>query len=102
MSLQKASALLLAGLLPACLAACRRYGSHYVDDEMSNSTTGEVIVHKMGGGIDIANAPHGATLSTMGGPIHVGNVASFAHIKTMGGGIDIDHATGSVDATTMG
>lgn len=105
MKLHKGCALLLAGALPALLAGCRGYGSHFIDDGMSNSATGasgEVVINKMGGGIDVANAPHGAMLNTMGGGIHVGNVASFATIKTLGGGIDIDHATGSVDATTMG
>jgi DUF4097 and DUF4098 domain-containing protein YvlB len=105
MNLRMGCALLLAGVLPAVLAGCRGHDWHYMDSGMSNSSTGasgEVVINKMGGGIDVANAPHGATLSTMGGGIHVGNVASFARVKTMGGGIDIDHATGSVDATTMG
>jgi DUF4097 and DUF4098 domain-containing protein YvlB len=56
----------------------------------------------MGGGIDVREAPHGASLSTMGGDIHLGDVASFAKISTMGGMITIDHAKGSVDASTMG
>ncbi|MGA9586490.1 MAG: hypothetical protein WBQ95_14245 [Terracidiphilus sp.] len=105
MKLRKGCALLLVSVLPALLAGCRGYGSRFIDDGMSNSATGasgEVVINKMGGGIDVANAPHGATLSTMGGGIHVGNVASFARIKTMGGGVDVDHATGPVDATTMG
>jgi DUF4097 and DUF4098 domain-containing protein YvlB len=105
MNLRKGWPLLLVGALPAVLAGCRGHISHFMDDGMSNNSTGasgEVFIAKMGGGIDVANAPHGASLSTMGGGIHVGNVASFARIKTMGGGIDIDHATGSVDATTMG
>jgi DUF4097 and DUF4098 domain-containing protein YvlB len=91
--------------MPAVLAGCHGHGSHFFNDGMSNSSTGasgEVIISKMGGGIDVDNAPHGATLSTMGGGIHVGHVGSFAKIKTMGGGIEVDHATGSVDATTMG
>lgn len=105
MNLRKGSALLLLGALPALLAGCRDYDSRNGDGGMSNSTTGasgEVTINKMGGGIDLANAPHGATLNTMGGGIHVGNVASFATIKTMGGEIEVDHASGSVDATTMG
>lgn len=68
----------------------------------AGSDSGAVSISKMGGGIDVQNAPHGANLSTMGGDIHVGDVASFAKVKTMGGSITIDHATGSVDATTMG
>jgi DUF4097 and DUF4098 domain-containing protein YvlB len=105
MNLRKGCALLLVAALPVVLAGCHGYGSRFIDDGMSNSATGasgEVVITKMGGGIDVANAPHGATLNTMGGGIHVGNVASFARIKTMGGGIEVDHATGSVDATTMG
>ncbi len=105
MNLRKASLLLLLSSLPSMLAGCRGFASPFMDSGMSNSSTGasgEVVINRMGGGIDVANAPHGATLSTMGGGIHVGNVASFARVKTMGGGIDIDHATGSVDATTMG
>ena len=68
----------------------------------AGSDSGAVNISKMGGGIDVQNAPHGANLSTMGGDIHVGDVASFAKVKTMGGSITIDHATGAVDATTMG
>lgn len=105
MNLRKGCALLLVAALPAILAGCRGYASRYIDGGMSNSATGasgEVVINKMGGGIDVANAPHGATLNTMGGGIHVGNVALFAKIKTMGGGVEVDHATGSVDVTTMG
>jgi len=105
MSLRKGCALLLVSAMPAILTGCRGYGSHFADGGMSSSATGEsgeVVINKMGGGIDVANAPHGATLSTMGGGVHVGSVASFVKIKTMGGGIEVDHATGSVDATTMG
>ena len=105
MNLHQGSALLLVGLLPAVLAGCRDYDSRNNEGGMSSGTTGasgEVVVNKMGGGIDVDDAPHGATLSTMGGAIHVGRVASFAKVKTMGGGVAIDHATGPVDATTMG
>jgi DUF4097 and DUF4098 domain-containing protein YvlB len=105
MNLRKVCALLMAGAIPALLAGCRVYDSHDGDGGMSASTTGasgEITINKMGGGIDLANAPHGASLNTMGGGIHVGNVASFARIKTMGGEVEVDHATGSVDATTMG
>lgn len=105
MNLRRGCVWLLAAGLPALLAGCRGYGSHFIDSGTSNSSTdasGGVVISKMGGGIDVANAPHGATLSTMGGGVHVGNVASFVKIKTMGGGIEVDHATGSVDASTMG
>ena len=61
-----------------------------------------VSVHKMGGGIDVADAPDGAELSTMGGDIHIGRVGPFAKVKTMGGDITVEHAGGSIDASTMG
>jgi hypothetical protein len=105
MSFRNACGLLLVSALPAMLAGCKSYDSRNGDSGMSASATGasgEITINKMGGGIDVANAPHGATLNTMGGGIHVGNVGSFARIKTMGGEVEVDHATGSVDATTMG
>jgi DUF4097 and DUF4098 domain-containing protein YvlB len=105
MNLRKAFVLVLAGMLAAVLAGCRDYDSRNNEGGTSSSTTGSsgaVVISKMGGGINVDDAPHGATLSTMGGGIHVGRVGSFAKIKTMGGGIEIEQATGSVDATTMG
>ena len=62
----------------------------------------EVSVHKMGGDIDVANAPDGANLSTMGGGIRLGSAGPFAKLKTMGGDISVGHVSGSVDASTMG
>jgi len=104
MKLSNGFALLLAAAIPTLLAGCRNYDSGHEDGMSSESTgsSGEISISKMGGGIDVANAPHGASLNTMGGGIHVGNVAAFANVKTMGGEVEIDHATGSVDATTMG
>ena len=104
MNLPHRSVLLLAGTLPVLLAGCRYYDSHHSNGMLASTTSasGEIAINRMGGGIDVENAPHGATLNTMGGGVHVGNVASFARIKTMGGGVEVDHATGSVDATTMG
>lgn len=102
MKLRKPCTLLLTGLLTFAFAGCRL--SSY-DDESTNASSGgsgEVRIAKMGGGIDVASAPHGANLSTMGGNIHVGNVAESATVKTMGGSIDIDQSTGPVDANTMG
>src|SRR5258708_3384285 len=70
---------------------------------LSTSARASVVsVHKMGGGIDVTDAPDGAELSTMGGDIHVGRVGPFAKLKTMGGDISVEHADGSVDASTMG
>jgi DUF4097 and DUF4098 domain-containing protein YvlB len=107
--MHKASTILLvliAGAISVGLPGCKY--SEGTDSANRSSTpdagsdSGAVSISKMGGGIDVQNAPHGANLSTMGGDIHVGDVASFAKVKTMGGSITIDHATGSVDATTMG
>ena len=102
MNLRKTCALLLASALPVIMAGCKSYESF--DDGVTSAKTdsGEVNITKMGGGIDVEDAPHGANLTTMGGGIHVRNVAVSAKVKTMGGGVDIDHASGPVDATTMG
>ena len=64
--------------------------------------TGRVSIHKMGGDIDVPNAPGGADLATMGGNIHIGNAGDSVSAKTMGGDIVIEHANGSVDVSTMG
>jgi len=103
MNLRKTCVLLLAGALPVVLAGCKSHHRYY-DDGITHvkAENGEVSIAKMGGGIDVEDAPQGATLTTMGGGIHLGNVAVFAKVKTMGGGIDIDRSTGTVDASTMG
>ncbi|MGD0631312.1 MAG: hypothetical protein ABR987_18445 [Terracidiphilus sp.] len=107
--MHKASALfmvLVAGTISAGLSGCKYSdGTAYRDNSSisdGSSDSGAVKISKMGGGIDVQSAPHGANLSTMGGDIHVGDVASYAKVKTMGGSITIDHATGSIDASTMG
>jgi DUF4097 and DUF4098 domain-containing protein YvlB len=56
----------------------------------------------MGGGINVADAPDGADLSTMGGDIHLGSAGAFAKLKTMGGDIRIERVAGPVEASTMG
>lgn len=63
---------------------------------------GAVHIHRMGGDIDVPDAPNGANLGTMGGNIRVGTVGSYAKLHTMGGDITIHQASGSVDASTMG
>jgi DUF4097 and DUF4098 domain-containing protein YvlB len=97
--------ILIASSLTSGLSGCK--SSTYSDDSSiadskATDSSGAVSISKMGGDIDVKDAPHGATLSTMGGNIHLGNVDSFAKVKTMGGAISIDQAAGSVDATTMG
>jgi DUF4097 and DUF4098 domain-containing protein YvlB len=99
MNLSRSFTLMLASLLPIAFAACKVTNFNEQD---STNTSGEVRISKMGGGIDIDSAPHGANLSTMGGNIHVGNVAESATLKTMGGSIDVDQSTGPVNANTMG
>jgi len=90
-----------AGAVGIALFGCK-VSSHSVQDVEASSDSGEVSIHKMGGDIDVAEAPNGASLHTMGGSIHVGNVGSFAKLHTMGGNITVDRAHGSVDASTMG
>jgi DUF4097 and DUF4098 domain-containing protein YvlB len=108
MTLRKTGAIsliLIAGAVPAGLSGCKysAHGNDLVSATSDSSTeTSPVRIARMGGEIDVTDAPHGADLSTMGGNIHVGDVASFVKVKTMGGGISIDHASGPVDASTMG
>jgi DUF4097 and DUF4098 domain-containing protein YvlB len=66
------------------------------------SETARISIHKMGGDIDVPNAPGGADVGTMGGNIHIGNAGQSVSAKTMGGNIVVDHANGSVDLSTMG
>ncbi|HUY93680.1 MAG TPA: hypothetical protein VMU71_00225 [Terracidiphilus sp.] len=61
-----------------------------------------VSIHRMGGDIDVPNAPDGADVGTMGGNIHIGSAGGAISAKTMGGNIVVDHADGSVDVSTMG
>jgi len=61
-----------------------------------------ISINKMGGEIDVPDAPDGADVATMGGNIHIGNVGRSASAKTMGGDIVIERADGPVDASTMG
>lgn len=91
--------LLVTGAIPFALSGC---GEFYPMKVHAATDSRPVSIHRMGGDIDVPDAPGGADLATMGGNIHVGSVGSFAKVKTMGGDILIDHADGSVDAATMG
>ena len=59
-------------------------------------------IFRMGGEIEVADAPNGAYLRTMGGDIRVSRGAGKIVAKTMGGDIDIAQLEGSADAGTMG
>ncbi len=102
MTIHKPSAALLlicTGSMLLCCSACRH---HRRMESESRSDSGALTISKMGGEIDVADAPQGATLSTMGGDIRLGSVGEYAKIKTMGGNVTVDNAEASVDATTMG
>ena len=90
------------GAILAALSGCKSSGPRDFARAGVTLNSEQVDIHKMGGAIDVPDAPHGADLTTMGGDIHLGNVASFAKVKTMGGNISIDHANAAIDATTMG
>ena len=60
-----------------------------------------VKIMKMGGDIDVTDAPQGADLTTMGGDVKLERVNSFAKVRTMGGDIRIQQADAAVEATTM-
>jgi DUF4097 and DUF4098 domain-containing protein YvlB len=94
--------LLLAGVVPAALSGCDGSRNARAESVADSDDSGPVNIHKMGGGIDVNDAPRGANLETMGGDIHLGNVGDFAKVKTMGGNVTIDRADASVDASTMG
>ena len=61
-----------------------------------------IVINRMGGEIEVADAPHGAVLRTMGGNIHVTRGSGKVVAKTMGGDIDIAQLEGSAEAGTMG
>ncbi len=84
MNLRKTCPLLLAGALLVVMAGCRNH--RYFDDGVTaaGSDSGEVNISKMGGGIDVEDAPQGATLTTMGGGIHLGNVARIRQSQDHG------------------
>jgi DUF4097 and DUF4098 domain-containing protein YvlB len=94
--------LVLTGAISAALSGCKHSMPQSPLDAEARTDTGAISISKMGGGIDVAEAPNGATLSTMGGDIHLVSVGEFAKVKTMGGNVTIDHAEAAVDATTMG
>ncbi len=92
--------LVLTGAIAAVLSGCKVGDMDSV--EQNGGGSGPVNVSKMGGDINIVDAPHGASLNTMGGNIHVGKAADFAKVHTMGGNIVIDQVDGYADASTMG
>ncbi len=93
--------LLLTGAVPvALLSGCGR--AYIPAVQAHGGGSGPVTISKMGGDIDVADAPEGANLNTMGGGIHVGNAGASVQVKTMGGDIAVDRVNGSVDAATMG
>jgi DUF4097 and DUF4098 domain-containing protein YvlB len=83
-------------------SGCNVCHMHSMQKVEAASDSGAVHIHKMGGDIDVAEAPNGANLHTMGGNIHLGNVASFAKLSTMGGNITVERVQGTLDASTMG
>lgn len=104
LSLHKSAAILsmiLAGAIAIALPGCKSSEPPSSYGAVAAPPTGPVVIHQMGGGIDVAQAPFGANLNTMGGDIHLGDVSGFANVKTMGGDITIDRANAPVEATTM-
>ena len=61
-----------------------------------------ISIWRMGGDIQLDDAPNGASLHTMGGDIRIARGAGKIVAKTMGGNIEIRSLTGSIEATTMG
>jgi len=61
-----------------------------------------ITIMKMGGDIDVDDAPLGASLYTMGGDINIRHASRDVSAKTMGGNIDVRQLDGSLDARSMG
>ena len=61
-----------------------------------------ISVTKMGGGIDVHAAPHGASLNTMGGDIRIGSADGEVVARTMGGNIEVRQLSGGLLARSMG
>jgi len=61
-----------------------------------------ITIMKMGGDIDVDDAPLGASLYTMGGDIHIRHASREVSAKTMGGNIEVRQLDGSLDARSMG
>jgi len=91
--------LLFSAPAPLLFTAC---GSHWDDLNVVRAESGPVHIHRMGGDIEVKDAPHGADLETMGGNIRLDHVESFAKLHSMGGNITVEQADGSVVAETMG
>src|SRR5271157_2524179 len=75
------------------LASCCGASHHQGLTAVSAHTDEPLAIHKMGGDIDVKEAPQGAHLETMGGNIHLGSVDSAAKLHTMGGSITVDRAS---------
>jgi DUF4097 and DUF4098 domain-containing protein YvlB len=75
----------------------------YDNVQHPGKTDGKAVeISTMGGEINVASAPSGATVKTMGGGIHIGSAREFVKATTMGGNIEIKELDGSVAANTMG
>lgn len=59
-----------------------------------------VLISSMGGGVDVDEAPEGASIYTGGGEIHVRNADQYVEAKTGGGDIDVHIVSGKVEAWT--
>jgi beta-lactamase regulating signal transducer with metallopeptidase domain len=70
------------------------------DDERVRGGSGLLLLHKAGGTITLAEAPHGAVLSTGGGAIEVGRAAGLVSATTGGGDITLGPVNGSAEAHT--
>jgi len=100
--------LLLIGVSAALLlTGCNTSTSTESSDDsgaiVAAPTAGELNISKMGGDIDVADAPGGAYLHTMGGGITVDKVQKSLDASTMGGDVTINSASvGNLNVKTMG
>jgi DUF4097 and DUF4098 domain-containing protein YvlB len=78
------------------------FGKQWIDRQLPVKMGGmeEVRIKRMGGDIEVADAPRGARVSTLGGNIRIGIARRFVQATTNGGYITIEDVDGWVKART--
>jgi hypothetical protein len=78
------------------------FGKQGIDRQLPVKMGGmeEVRIKRMGGDVNVADAPRGARVNTLGGSIRIGNARRFVQASTNGGDIYIEDVDGWVKART--
>jgi len=70
------------------------------EDGVRRASDGKYYISKSGGSVNIADAPHGATIRTGGGQITIGETNGDFFASTGGGDVSIGAADGAVEIVT--